>query len=636
MSRPNDTPVFKEPTNFDTIRDIPFFGNILDLLRSEDSLRTMPFDEFMQLIRDQSGVNAQPKRSNTLETGKKAINKLVVTVKSAPGIVKALVSPRDAPQEQPTILTELASHIEHEEYLTSLLPKTKGSPEHQARADAYQIQQFEHFARFFAHIDPKQRENTRSIHFRHTALAVTPHQFTRAMQILFQDHTTGLAGGILASEMGTGKSYVILRMSYNLTVLYSGPRLSSRIQPNPDFLRGKNFNSWKMGAALPEGHPGGLLKDLVAAVSDLAPDRASDGTALLEAYDAIEPAMTNTPRAIFETHFKRVFGDQLVYRDDRETTFMGSRITDIQNVRPQYISRQTPQSQLHSMRMLIATHVTVGPRDAYFDTLQKLNQNTQLLYLLSMFPSAAKLLLDSPDTPFLELDIRRTIRKEKNTTGESLAGNRILRSLAEKLARSPRSPKLQFILDELDRMGKDRTARPQVAQARAGAQTQETDLALKKMVVITPTLFTAVMLYMILARFHPRTGPLLYHEDLKQSQRSDALRRFNSLRKRDGPWRVFIAPASVASEALNLQIANRLILTSPLLDTHQESQALARVNRVGQSFDVHLKILLLEDSPLDRIVVAHRAGAKFLSDPFNVAEDVSVVNLNADSGSTLI
>ena len=1035
MSRPNDTPVFKEPTNFDTIRDIPvrptnrelllsspdvtvckyavclstndtspglspeekdftiqFFGNIRDLLRSEDSLRTMPFDEFMQLIRDQSGVNgaqqaniwvtgnlttparriagpssdrqfadaminyndafrrdrenhailyffvdfdgpshtipskssrqhtappflgdqavdhyaavggvsprhqpappsgydpsrnfvtrpratlpvnnapvpppAQLKRSNTLETGKKAINKLVVTVKSAPGIVKALVSPRDAPQEQPTILTELASHIEHEEYLTSLLPKTKGSPEHQARADAYQIQQFEHFARFFAHIDPKQRENTRSIHFRHTALAVTPHQFTRAMQILFQDHTTGLAGGILASEMGTGKSYVILcavvirallfeskrrvereweeaetraqssrkgsssrpvklehlprdapggrnlkcptlshraqdvicfcqpdgatrneisrlkpgaaliqvpsasmpgwietlesclfsRMSYNLTVLYSGPRLSSRIQPNPDFLRGKNFNSWKMGAALPEGHPGGLvsktedltffaqpaplsdrlnmsmetyivvtthngtrlrdlyswdvgdlspapqncrfpdgglyaypigltfideahkvldkdsvplkmaafhrrvlptlstrtvgdvwlvsgtpfgaqLKDLVAAVSDLAPDRASDGTALLEAYDAIEPAMTNTPRAIFETHFKRVFGDQLVYRDDRETTFMGSRITDIQNVRPQYISRQTPQSQLHSMRMLIATHVTVGPRDAYFDTLQKLKQNTQLLYLLSMFPSAAKLLLDSPDTPFLELDIRRTIRKEKNTTGESLAGNRILRSLAEKLARSPRSPKLQFILDELDRMGKDRTARPQVAQARAGAQTQETDLALKKMVVITPTLFTAVMLYMILARFHPRTGPLLYHEDLKQSQRSDALRRFNSLRKRDGPWRVFIAPASVASEALNLQIANRLILTSPLLDTHQESQALARVNRVGQSFDVHLKILLLEDSPLDRIVVAHRAGAKFLSDPFNVAEDVSVVNLNADSGSTLI
>lgn len=1032
MSRLNDTPVFKEPTNFEFIRDFPtrsnnrekflsapdikrfcryavclskspgmspedkdfkiqFFGKIQDLLTSEDSspLRTIPFNELMEIIRDESGVNgtqqanvwvtgnlttparriagpssdrqfadavinyndafrrdklshtvfyifvdfdgpsgtipsnngrqntappflvdqvvddyvaaggispghkpappmgfgpsrdfatrpnatmpvndhsvpppALPKRSNTLETGRNALNKLVVSVKGAPGIVKALVSPREAPPEKPTVLTELASHIEQEDYLTSLLPKTNGSPEYQARVDAYQTQQFERFARFFPHIDPNQRENTRSIPFRHTALAVTPHQFTRAMQILFQDHTTGLPGGILASEMGTGKSFVVLcsvvikallfeskrrsereweeaetrarsrrgsgsrpirlehlprdaprgrhlkcptqshrahdvvcycepdgptrneisrlkpgaslihvpsasmpgwieilesclfsRMSYNFTVLYSGPGLSSRLQPNPDFLRGKNFN-WKMGAALPEGHPGGLvrtqdltwfcqpaplsdrlnmsmetyvvvtthhstqlrdlyswdvkdlspapqncrfpegglyaypfgltfideahkvldresiplkmaalhrrilpslstrtigdvwlvsgtpfgaqLEDLVDAVSHLAPDREASGTALLEAYNAIEPAMTNTPRAIFETHFSRVFGDQLVFRDDQETTFMGSRITDIQKVRPQYISRPIPQSQLHSLRMLIATHVTVGPRDAYFDTLQSLKQNTQLLYLLSMFPSAGKLLLESPNSPFTDLDIRRTIRKDKLTTGEALQGNKVLRPLAEKLARSPRSPKLQYIVDELDRMGKDRTARPQPTQPRAGAQTQETDLTLKKMVIITPTLFTAVMLYMILARYHPRTGPLLYHEDLKQSQRSDVLRRFNSLRKRDGPWRVFIAPASVASEALNLQIANRLILTSPLLDPHQESQALARVNRVGQPFDVQLRILLLEESPLDRIVVAHRAGAKFLSDPFNVAEEVRVVNLDIDSGSTLV
>lgn len=543
-------------------------------------------------------------------------------------------------------------------------------------------------------------------------------------------------------------------MAYNFAVLCSGSTLSSRLQPSPDFLRGKTPpNGWKMGAVLPEGHPGGLidsaqelnwiaqpaplsdrlhmametnivvtshsstqlrdlcswdirnlspaphncqfpaeglsaypfgltfideahkvldkdslplkmaavnrrvlptpsattvgdvwlvsgtpfggqLKDLTAAVSYFAPDRASDGRALVEAYEAIESAMTNTPGAPFEMLFHRVFGGQLTIRDDGDTTFMGSRITDIQKVRPEYVSRDTPDSHMHSVRMLMTSKVTAGPPDAYFNTLQSLKQNTQLLYLVSMFPAAAKILLDSPNTPFTDYDIRTMIRKEKSTTGEALTASKSLRSLAEKLSRSPRSPKLQYILDELDRLGRDRTPRPQLSKAGASAHVQD-DPTLKKMVIITPTVFSAVMLYMILARYHPKTGPLLYHEDLKQSQRSDVLRRFNSLRKRDGPWRVLIAPASVASEALNLQVANRLILTSPLLNPHQESQALARVNRVGQTLDVQLKILLLEDSPIDRIIVAHRANAKFLSDPFNVAEAARVVTLDSDSGSTL-
>lgn len=805
-----------------------------------------------------------PRRATTLETGRKALNKLIITVKNVPSTVKQLVSPREAPNEPATPLTELASRIDQEDYLTSLLPRSNGSPEYQTAINSYETEQFKRFARFFSHIDPNQRENTRTIRFKHTKLTITPHQFTRAMQILFQDHTTGgLAGGILASEMGSGKSYIILavvvircllfesrrrverewdeaetreqslkrglnvrplrldhlprnapqgkglkcptrahrpfdcecfcqpdsatrtelsrlkggialitvpsaampswistleeatfsRMAYNFQVLYSGPPLSSRLQPGPEFLKGKKSNKWRMGAVLPEGHPGGIisrpqdliwtaqpapvsdrlsmatetyivvtshnstqltdlyswhinelspapqhcqfppgglpavplgivfvdeahkvlgkdsaplrmaavnrqvlpspsarsfgdvwlvsgtpfggqLEDLVDAVSYLAPGRARDAASLLEAYNEMELAMTNTPRARFEMLFKRVFGDQLTIRDDRDTTFQGSRITDIQKVRPQYISRETPQSQLHSVRMLMTAKVTVGPPDAYFDTLQKLKPNTQLLYLLSMFPGAAKVLLDSPDTSFADLDIRKMIRGEKNTAGESLTANKTLRSLAEKLSKSPRSPKLQYILDELERLDRDRTPRPQLSRAGASAHVQD-DHTMKKIVIITPTVFTAIMLYVILARYHPRTGPVLYHQDLKQSQRADVLRRFNSLRKRDGPCRVFIAPASVASEALNLQIANRLILTSPLLNAHQESQALARINRVGQTQEVQLKILLLEDSAIDRILVAHRANAKIVSDPFNVVEPVKVVSLDNDSGSTL-
>lgn len=797
---------------------------------------------------------AQPKRANTFQSGKKAVNKLTIAVKNAASTVKDLASPR-ATAEQRTVLTELASGIEEVDYLTSLLPSTFGSePE-------YQEHLFQQFAMFYPHIDPnnpKQRENTRSINFRHTALCVTPHQACRAMQILFQDNATGHTGGLLASEMGSGKSIIILcsaviranlyqskrvveaeweevetrarskkasssqkaqrlehlprdspknrgltcptqrhrpesvlcycvpdgatrnyisrlkpgatlitvpsaamggwieilegaifqRMSYNVTVLYNGPPLSSRLQPGPDFLGGTRFNRWKMGAALPDGHPGGLitsteelqwfaqpaplldtskamgpsmametyivvqthqgtrlrdlyswsisdlspapqgcefppgglyafpvgitfideahkvleenslplqmvrehrsihatpsatrpsdvwlvtgtpfgaqLKDLAAAVSLIVPDRADDAMALQATYEAIAPAMTNTPREMFEMLFDKVFQGQLVIRDDADTVFLGSRVSDTRNVRPQFISRNTPASLMHGVRLVIDTKVSRGPRDASFDTILKMKQNTELLYLLSMFPSAAMLLLESPNLAFTDLDTRRTIRKKSNTTGESLIGHREFQSVAEKLTRGPRSPKLQYILDELERMSKDSTPRP---QSKSGASANvQSDLKLKKMVIITPTLFTALMLYVILARFHPRSGPLLFHEDLKQSQRQDVLRRFNSLHKREGPTRCFIAPASVASEALNLQIANRLILTSPLVDLQQERQALARVNRVGQCFDVELKILILEESPIDRIVIANRANARLENDPFNVDESVVVVH----------
>lgn len=804
---------------------------------------------------------ARPRRTKTLEASKKAINKLVVAVKNVPGTVKELVSPREAPQE-PTVLTQLASRVEQGDYLTGLLPKTNGDQAHQADVDAYQVQKFERFSRFFPHIDPQQRGNARSIRFRNTTLAVSPAQFVRAMEILFQHHTSGIAGGILASEMGSGKSFVILccavvrallfesrrqvmkewadveirdktlrkgknvppiklehlprdaqgrrlkcpsqhlrpldvvcfcdpnsatrneisklsrgatliqvpsaampawvktleeakfsRMAYNFTVLYSGTNLSSRLQPSPNFLKGKGSFKRRMGVTLPKrtnlapgdlvtsrdlvwqvesgfldemalethvvvtphnstqllglyswhiedlspapevrfppeglyafpfgiqfideahrvleresipmqmaavhrqiisdsainfggelwlvsGTPfGGKLEDLTRAISDLAPDRAEDARALVNAYNAIEPAMTNTPRAKFEELFNSVFGGQLTIRDTWDTTFMGTRITDIQRVRPQYVAKETPQSQVHAVRMLIDTKVTRGPHGTYFNTLQTLKQNTQLLYLLSLFPGAAKVLLDSPQIPFTDLDIRHLIRRETNTTGEALTANKTLRSLADEVAASPRSPKVHTILEELERISKDRTPRPQLSKASASASVQH-DQTLKKMVIITPTVCTAVILYMVLARHHTRAaGPLLYHEDLKQSQRSDVLRRFDSLRKNDGPWRCLIAPASVASEALNLQVANTLVLTSPLLSTGQESQALARINRMGQRLDVTLKILLLEDSPIDRILIAHRANAKIVSDPFNVEEEFQAVPLTLDdSDSTL-
>ncbi|KAL1873184.1 hypothetical protein Daus18300_004003 [Diaporthe australafricana] len=557
---------------------------------------------------------AQPTRANTTYSLKGRVNTLKVAVSNVPGTVKDLISPR-RPEEQSTVLTRLAGDIEQEHYLTSLLPKTNSPGGALIHVPSSSM--------------PGWIEILEDCRFTpETYIFVTPHNSTKLRE-LYTWQVKDLSpapqraifppGGLYAFSMGL----TFIDEAHKVLNLDSLPmelaQVHRHVLPSPASTTVSDL--W-----LVTGTPfGGQMKDLADAIGFLAPDRAKDATALLAAHKTMESAITRTPQAVtnFEALFNKVFGSGLVIRDEVDTTFRGYPITEIQKVRPQYISRRIPNSQLQSVQSIINTKVTVGPRNAYFETLQMLSQNTQLLYLLSTFPSAAKILQDSPNSVYLDLDVRRLIRLERSTTGESLAGNKNLRTLVEQLARSPRSPKLQYILDELDRMAKDVTQRPKV-ETTAGSIHVETDQTLKKMVIITPTVFTAVMMYLILARFHPQSGPLLYHEDLKQSQRSEVLRRFNSLRKRDGPWRCLIAPASVASEALNLQIANRLILTSPLLNSHQESQALARVNRVGQTLKVHLNILLHEDSPIDRIIIAHRAGMKFRSDPFNVEEGISV------------
>ncbi|KAG8163251.1 hypothetical protein KVR01_006548 [Diaporthe batatas] len=276
-------------------------------------------------------LRVQPKRTKTFESGKKAVSKLTIAVKNVAGTVKDIVSPREFP-EQHTVLTELASTFDEEDYLTSLLATTGQRPEPQADIDHDQARLFQRFAQLFPHIDYRQHSaNERSIHFRHCALAITPHQFVRACQILFQYDTTGLAGGLLASAMGSGKSIIVLaslvirallfeskrrverelkpgaslihvpsaampgwieileaalfnRRSYNVTVLYNGPRLSSRLEPSPDFLGGTRFNRWQMSARLPPGHPGGLITNSEELVWFAEPAPLSDPSLCLETY----------------------------------------------------------------------------------------------------------------------------------------------------------------------------------------------------------------------------------------------------------------------------------------------------------------------------------------------------------------
>lgn len=109
------------------------------------------------------------------------------------------------------------------------------------------------------------------------------------------------------------------------------------------------------------------------------------------------------------------------------------------------------------------------------------------------------------------------------------------------------------------------------------------------------------------------------------------INKFDNLQKTRNPWRVFIAPANVAAAGLNLQVANRLILTSPLINKSDEKQALARVNRSGQLLKVDLQIMVAEDSTIDRIILAHRARQPITSDPFNLDGDIEVRSHAADT-----
>ncbi|KUI70665.1 hypothetical protein VM1G_06317 [Cytospora mali] len=389
---------------------------------------------------------------------------------------------------------------------------------------------------------------------------------------------------------------------------------------------------------------GAKFEDVMSAVILLAPQLTADVAALRKNYALAMSSDDAHNHGVFENQFRRVFNDQLVIRDSESATFLGHPITDIQMVKPKFISSSTPESQKDSLqgfidedlRRRLVIKQNVG--DAYVDYPGSLKTSTRVinaLYFFSLFPSAAEVFLQEEFHEPLYHDFRLSeiIRNLPDTTGESIAKCNILTNAVEKFAKGAKSPKVQNILDEIQRMVRDSSERPdpnnEVSKHYVGSAIKA-DLTLKKMVIITPTIATAVFLYLYLIRYHHGYNPLLYHRDLKASAKADVVKKFESLKKEKNPFRIFIAPASVAGAGLNLQVANRLILTSPLLSTSDEKQALARVNRIGQTLPVDLKILISEDSPIDRIIIADRARRSIITDPFALDQELTVVPHDTD------
>lgn len=382
---------------------------------------------------------------------------------------------------------------------------------------------------------------------------------------------------------------------------------------------------------------GAKFENVLSAVSLIAPQLNDDLERLRTAYDLARNSNDLDVHVAFECQFHLVFDHRLVIRDLETSKFLGRPITDIQPVAPKFISSVTPEAHVEAVQGLIDDNLRASLQEnlnSYVDYLRAMKAAgiTDELYFISLFPSMAGAIHDYvlPNVAYLDRGLGQLIRELSDTTGESIATIKLLTDAVESYARGPRSPKVQEILKEIARMVRDTsTERPDPNKELAKLHSSpgsKVDLTLKKMVIITPTLSTAVFLYLYLARYHPHYNALLYHQALKASAKAAVLKKFDSLKKEKNPFRVLIAPAQVAGAGLNLQVANRLILTSPLLSRSDEKQALARVNRTGQTLPVHIKILVMEDSPIDRIILADRARRAILSDPLRLDEDFVTIN----------
>lgn len=349
---------------------------------------------------------------------------------------------------------------------------------------------------------------------------------------------------------------------------------------------------------------------------------------LVELYEDAVHKRTRKYIEDFTIEFQRIFNHNIVLRFTHQTRFFGQQISGIQAVQPVIVSRRLPK--LGFARGQIQHLVTKGqarlptnlPYSDALDVSEATRQVRDELYFVSLFPNAAKL-IDAGKIVVHERAMRDSIRALGDERGSV---HRIpeVRQFWEEVVRD--SPKARVIVQELDRMRKDRRARrlPQGAPARPGQP--KLDATWKKMVIVTPTVASAVYLYMYL-RLAPELSardisPVLYHQDLSQRQRSALQEDLNSLDRNRPANRTagtIVGPFDAIGTGINLQAASFQVLTSPPARADHLAQAFARTNREGQALPVEHRVLVLEDSPVDRINMAALAQRDVASDPYDLS-----------------
>ncbi|KAK7710319.1 hypothetical protein SLS64_005904 [Diaporthe eres] len=358
---------------------------------------------------------------------------------------------------------------------------------------------------------------------------------------------------------------------------------------------------------------------LISSSSDLP--RAAAVADIIAARDTARSSDENMDT--FQAHWRRVFDDNLVLRNTVTSQFLGKPITDQQIISPNRVWLTTPQQYLGQVQ-----EVAYEAREVFRSQARTARINEEVyqpqyalnvdagLHFVSLFPGAAKLIRQG-DLDIGEESVRNTIEAMTQPNKLKVETIASFQQHLEEIVHD--SPKLDFIQDEIRRMcEQDNDKRAPSSEARTSIH--EENLFLKKMVIVTPTLGTAIFLYLILLKRLPALNPVLFHTRGRSEHREAAINSFTSLTARKNAKHSFIliTPFSAGGTGLNLQSANYQILVSPLNSRDRETQCFARTNRTGQRLPLHHSVLITQDNPADQINVATYGGRVIRNDPFEI------------------
>lgn len=379
--------------------------------------------------------------------------------------------------------------------------------------------------------------------------------------------------------------------------------------------------------------PKDSLREVRAQVALLSPELTPDLERLNERYKEAKYKLSPDKVHRFIRDFQNLFNHNLVLRFVDTTLFFDQPITGVQNVEPQIISRRiNPSSVLPLMGHKMAGHISrkqiqklvnrvqtlLPPHLPYVDRLESKKQVAGMLYFISLFPAAASF-INKHNLAVHDEAIRESIKSLENR--RNVADLPIVQEYWERFCKD--SPKIQYIREEIDRVSDDLRVRP-------GGQAQDGSYR-KKCVILTPNISSAVFLFAwFINNDNLRVrgvSPILYHRDLSKRDKMLIREIFNETLPSRHYKNYFIACVEDAGTGLNLQAANYQILTSPLHSATYQAQAFRRTNRTGQYLPLVHKVLVLEDSPIDRINLVGQARRRFKTDPFDVLSRGGTVEL---------
>jgi hypothetical protein len=361
--------------------------------------------------------------------------------------------------------------------------------------------------------------------------------------------------------------------------------------------------------------------------------RARSMETMVASYATVRDSYEN--QTAFCQRWDKVFDSDLVLRSTDTSQFCGKAITNLQIVDPKKLMFHTEREHLEAVQeVAYLAREKIRNKELWTRRMEqrefRLDYASEIdarLHFVSLFPGAASLILQETDGFDVE---------EESIQMEIAAMNFANKLRVEKIESyqqhleqvSHGSPKLMYILEEIGRMRADRAEREGDPEVQASPRKES--LSMKKMVIITPTLGTAVWLYLFLLKRVPDLHPVCLHGQASASDREAALNSFQSLTAR--PYAkhsyILIAPFSVGGTGLNLQSANYQILVYPPSTRTIETQAFARTNRTGQRLPLHHTVLITQDNPADRINVVNSAGRSIRNDPFEIGRRLVLAELD--------